>query len=110
LELVEQWSGPGYYYCELLDAGGTVYFDLAYTFDRMAYATGTQTLMATPLANGAFTLAMRLSPPNVRCRTSWSPGAIAPEPIPGGLVATRWLFIAYGAELRLDYFIDIHTD
>jgi hypothetical protein len=110
-EVYTHSSGPGYYYCELYDpADGNVYFDLAYTFDSVNYLTGPQQHMQAPLQNGDFRLAMRIAPPNVVCRTTWSPGGTDPEPIPSGVVAQTLGFGVYAVELRLDYFIEIHTE
>jgi hypothetical protein len=104
-------NGPGYYYCELFDSGlANVFFDLAYTFDRVTYMTGPQSLLTAPLQNGNFTLAMRLAPPNVTCRTGWSPRASMDQGIPGGLVAQTFTLTANALDLKLDYFIEIHTE
>jgi len=105
-------KGPqsGYYYCELYDHGGsTINFDLAYTLDGTSYATGPVTNLQAPLANAPYVISLDQRPPNVGCGTKWPPGDTNREPIPTGLAADRVALHVIHAQVRIDYFIQIHT-
>ncbi len=105
-------KGPqaGYYYCELYDHGGaTINFDLAYTLDGTNYSTGPITDLQAPLANAPYVISLDQRPPNVGCGTKWPPGDTDHEPIPPGLAATSVGFHVNADQIRIDYFIQIHT-
>ena len=105
-------KGPqaGYYYCELYDHGASmINFDLAYTLDGTTYATGPITPLQAPLANAAFVISLDQRPPNVDCGTSWPPSDTDHEPIPIGLAANRVALHVINDQVRIDYFIQIHT-
>lgn len=103
-------GGSGRYYCELLDAGGgQVNFDRAYTLDGSQYFTGTQYALQAPLANAPVTLALARRPPMVICTTTWPPGMVDPDTIPGGVAEDHVRLHIQHMLIRLHYFIQIRT-
>jgi Thrombospondin type 3 repeat len=100
-----------HYYCELYQgAPDNVVFDLAYTVDGIQYATGMQKHMQTPLANGAFSLALDNRPPHVTCETAWPPSGTSVDPIPSDIAATYVGIQVTHLDAALDYFVWIHTE
>ena len=109
VEMYVKGTTQGYYYCELYDHGGaTINFDLAYTLDGAAYGTGPIASLEAPLANGPFVLSLDHRPPKVVCGTRWPPGDDDQEPIPA-VTEDRVGLHVVSDEVRLDYFIQIHT-
>src|SRR5262249_54480894 len=95
---------------ELYDHGAsTINFDLAYTLDGTSYATGPISHLQAPLADAPYVISLAQRPPEVECATSWPPGVTDREPIPDGLAADRVALHVFRAQVRIDYFIQIHT-
>lgn len=110
VEIYVKGTQAGYYYCELYDHGGaTINFDLAYTLDGATYNTGPITSLQAPLANGSFVISLDHRPPTVTCGTRWPPGDDDREPIPSGIDETRVGLHVVSDQVRIDYFIQIHT-
>ena len=110
IEITIRADDQHYYYCELYDFGGTtIHFDRAYTVDGMRYFTGTITDLQAPLANGRFVLSLARRPPQVTCGTTWPPGASVPDAIPSGISEDHVGLHLAGDQVRLDYFIQIHS-
>jgi hypothetical protein len=110
IEISIRQDNQHYYYCELYDFGGnTIDFDRAYTLDGMKYFTGTIADLQAPLANGRFVVWLERRPPQVTCGTTWPPGATIPEAIPSGIAENQVGLHLAGDQVRLDYFIQIHS-
>jgi Thrombospondin type 3 repeat len=100
-----------HYYCELYQGSpDNVVFDLAYTVDGVQYGTGPQHQMQTPLANGAFSLALDNRIPHVTCQTAWPPSGSSVNPIPEGVAPVAVGIQLTHLDVGLDYFIWIHTE
>jgi hypothetical protein len=110
LSLVVESAAVPYYYCELQDLQASVGFDLAWTYNAVDYFTGDMHAMQEPLANGPFTITMAIAPPTVTCQTHWPPTANIPNPIPSGITQAGLAFQVYNLDVRIDYFIHIHSD
>jgi len=99
-----------YYYCEI-DGDQTpaavfaaTKFDGAFVELDAAVATG-------PIENRDFSLELRNHPPTYDCRSSW-PAARSQvaAAIPATVTATQFTLGVGGIQVRLDYFIQIHSD
>ena len=110
VEISVRGDQPGYYYCELYDFGGSmINFDFAYTLDGTSYSTGPITQLEAPLANAPFVISLQHAPPNTVCGTKWPPGGSDLEPIPTGLGENAVELHVVSDQVRVDYFIQIHT-
>jgi len=110
IEIMVTGDDAHYYYCELYDFGGTtIDFDRAYTLDGNQYFTGTIADLQAPLANGRWVLSLARRPPEVTCGTTGPPGATIPDTIPTGIAENLVDLHLAGDQVRLDYFIQIHS-
>jgi hypothetical protein len=103
-------DGPELYYCELTsDTGAIVRFGFTFSFDNVTYNAMTVPAQG-PLEHGDFSLQMRHTPPTVACTTGWPAQQQEVTSDLPNIVPSATGFVLQGIEVRVDYFIQIHTD
>lgn len=102
---------PTLYYCELTDFGTNTKFGLTHTFDGATYLTPVGTGSPAALTVGeTIELQYQHAPPMHSCTTSW-PVTLNPlvDVIPP-IVADSLALSVADMRLRIDYFVQIHTE
>jgi hypothetical protein len=104
-------SGPAHYYCELYGGSPAVAkLGATHTYDGVTSTSDAATLAQAPIENADLTLTMFHAPPSFACETTYP--ATMPRidaQIPAGIPADDVDLVAYGVDMRFDYFIQIHT-
>jgi hypothetical protein len=100
-------GGRPHYYCEFFGDASSAKVAMTYTFDDTIFSTVSETPIAG-FAPGPFRLTADHRSPMMRCDGN---GAIAEGAIPGGFgTPDRVAIQINGLELRLNYYVQIHTN
>lgn len=108
---ISAWDpGPGVLYCELFGDATKGKVAFTYTLDMMTWMEVVASYGGV-IENGDFLLEMRHGTADVGCYTTWPvPMPYVLGPLPTDIAPTELGFDADGIELRLDYYIQIHTE
>lgn len=103
-------DSQAHYYCELYDGGTSPHFAETYTYDDVTYQSDALVPAQGPIENADYTLSLDNRAPNVSCETSYpADQQRLTAPLPAGLAPVGIAVTAGYIELRVDYFIQIHT-
>jgi hypothetical protein len=111
ITITAQSAGLAQYYCELRSVDTTQgKVSLTYTLDQTNYFAEDASY-GPSIENGDFLLEMRQGPTDLSCITTWPVLAqTVTGPIPAGVAPTETRFYVANFVVRLDYFLQIHTD
>jgi len=103
-------TNPSAYFCELYDDTMLLSLQYTWTYDGATFGHGTMADLPGALANGDAVLAIQQDGATVTCTSTWK--AIASTAfggVPSGIAADELYLDVNNADVRLDYFIQIHS-
>lgn len=102
-------GSTAHYYCELYDAT-FAYLAMTYTFDSVTYMSSPKSNLQSRLDQVDFSLSYAQTASTLDCGTDMpavQQSIVTPLP---AITATRWNIFVQHVEVRLDWFVHIHTD